>query len=115
MYLSVENTEETVKENTRSYMAGVFDAEGCIRIATHKRGNKTYFESKIYLSNKSRALMQWAVLHFGGNFSLNKNNKAGQDWYIWYLQSFPSVVIFLKTILPYLKYKREQAEVLIEF
>lgn len=104
-----------MKEKTKSYMAGLFDAEGCARIATHKRGDKTYFEPKAYLSNKSRALMQWSVLHFGGNFVRNVNNKAGEDWYIWYLQSFPSVVNFLKTILPYLKYKREQAEVLIEF
>jgi hypothetical protein len=104
-----------VKEKTKSYMAGVFDAEGCIRIAIHKRENKIYFEPKVYLSNKSRALMQWSVLHFGGSFSRNVNNKEGEDWYIWYLQSFSSVASFLKTILPYLKYKREQAEVLIEF
>ena len=96
-------------------MAGIFDAEGCLRIATHKRENKTYFEAKVFLSNKSRALMQWSVLHFGGSFSLNVNKNAGEDWYVWYLQSFPSVVSFLKTILPYLKYKREQAEKLIEF
>ena len=96
-------------------MAGILDAEGCIRIATHKRGSKTYYEPKVYLSNKSRALMQWSVLHFGGSFSRNVNNKAGEDWFIWYLQSFPTVVSFLKTILPYLKYKRVQAETLIEF
>ena len=104
-----------MKEKTKSYMAGIFDAEGCIRIATHKRGSKTYFEPKVYLSNKSRALMQWSVLHFGGSFTRNVNNKAGEDWYIWYLQSFPSTVAFLKAILPYLRYKREQADVLIEF
>jgi hypothetical protein len=96
-------------------MAGILDAEGCIRIATHKRGDKTYYEPKVYLSNKSRALMQWSVLHFGGSFVRNVNNKAGEDWFIWYLQSFPSVVSFLKTILPYLKYKREQAITLVEF
>jgi len=104
-----------VKEKTKSYMAGLFDAEGCARIATHKRGDKTYYEPKVYLSNKSRAVMQWSVLHFGGSFVRNVNNKAGEDWFIWYLQSFPTVVSFLKTILPYLKYKREQAEALIEF
>ena len=59
--------------------------------------------------------MQWLVLHFGGSFVRNVNNNEGDDWYIWYLQSFPSVSNFLKTILPYLKYKREQAEALIEF
>jgi hypothetical protein len=96
-------------------MAGIFDAEGCVRIATHKRGDKTYYEPKVYLSNKSRAVMQWSVLHFGGSFVRNVNNKAGEDWFIWYLQSFPTVVSFLKTILPYLKYKRVQAEALIEF
>ena len=104
-----------MKEKTKSYMAGIFDAEGCARIATHKRGNQTYFEPKVYLSNKSRALMQWSVLHFGGSFSLNVNKNAGEDWYLWYLQSFSSVAAFLKAILPYLKYKREQAKVLIEF
>ena len=65
-----------MKEKTKSYMAGIFDAEGCIRIATHKRGSKTYFEPNVYLSNKSRALMQWSVLHFGGSFTRNVNNKA---------------------------------------
>lgn len=104
-----------MKEKTKSYMAGIFDAEGCARIATHKRGIKTYFEPKAYVSNKSRALMQWLVLHFGGSFVRNVNNNEGDDWYIWYLQSFPSVSNFLKTILPYLKYKREQAVALIEF
>lgn len=104
-----------MKEKTKSYMAGLFDAEGCARIATRKRGIKTYYEPKVYVSNKSRAVMQWLVLHFGGSFSRNVNNKAGEDWYIWYLQSFPTVVDFLKTILPYLKYKREQAEVLMRF
>lgn len=104
-----------MKEKTKSYMAGFFDAEGCARIATHKRGIKTYYEPKVYVSNKSRAVMQWLVLHFGGSFVKNINNKAGDIWYIWYLQSFPTVADFLKTILPYLKYKREQAEVLIRF
>ena len=104
-----------MKEKTLKYMAGILDAEGCVRIATHKRGDKTYYEPKVFLSNKSRALMQWAVLHFGGSFSRNINSNKGEDWFIWYLQSFKAIERFLKLVLPYLKYKKEQAETLLKF
>lgn len=91
------------------------DAEGCIRLAKQSRNEKTYYSPRVYMSNQSRKLMQWAVHHFGGSFVRNKNSGPGLDWYIWYLQSTKSAKTFLDCVGPYLRIKKPQADILAGF
>lgn len=110
-----DNTEETVKEKTITYMAGMLDAEGCVRLAKQKRKDKVFYSPRVYVSNQSWKLMNWLVKHFGGNYVLNVNNQKGEDWYIWYLQSVKSIESFLCLITPYLKIKKSQANLLLAY
>ena len=105
-----------MKEKTKSYMAGIVDSEGCIRLAKHNDRGTIRYSPRVYVSNQSWVLMKWIVKHFGGKFVRNVNNReGGVDWYIWYLQSIPSISAFLVEILPYLRCKKDQATCLLEY
>lgn len=111
----MDNTEETVKEKTRAYMAGIIDAEGCIRLARYRKNGIMVYSPRVYVSNQSRRLMKWIVHHFGGQFTRNTNSNAGKDWYLWYCSSKKFMVDFLPSIVPYLKLKKSQAVALIQW
>ena len=93
----------------------MLDAEGCIRLAKQVKQGKSHYSPRVYVSNQSRTLMNWLVLHFGGQYVKNVNSGRGLEWYIWYLQSRESVPYFLNLVSPYLKLKKQQADCLLEF
>lgn len=101
----------------KQYVAGLLDADGCIRLARQKVKNKNRYDysPRVYITNKSKRLMDYVKETFGGNYSLNKDNKNGDDWYLWYMSSRSHIVPFLNEILPYLYIKKEQAIKLLEY
>lgn len=98
-----------MKDHTRAYMAGVIDGDGHIGIVKNPA-----FCPAIQFVNESKALMNWAVLHFGG--SIRKEAiPSGKDFYRWVLYGKQAQKAFIANILPYMLIKRSQAEILREF
>lgn len=93
-------------------MAGFFDGEGYIGILKRqkkKEWNPEYF-IQISIGQKDGAMMDWVKESFGGHLHLVKRDKS----YYWVISN-KAAYLFLKKIVPYLKYKRPQALKAIEF
>ena len=93
-----------------AYAAGFIDGEGSIVIVKRKPRNK---ERKSYsysilvnITQRDGAIMDWFYGNFGGSV-LWKDRK--NPIYIWTI-THRKAEQFLKDILPFLKYKRPQAE-----
>lgn len=107
------------KEN--SYWAGFFDGEGSIMITKNIVNDKTH-KSPIYQLQIGVATTNKQIMEKLRNFSGFRNliverrfKKPNQrNAYYWGLKG-DRAVTFLKRILPFLKLKREQAIVGIEF
>lgn len=92
-------------------MAGFFDGEGYIGILKRQRKNWNieYFV-QISIGQNDGATMDWIIEHFGGHL----HNVKRDNSYYW-IVSNKNAHTFLKEITPYLKYKKPQAELAIEF
>lgn len=110
------------KEIKLAYAAGFFDGEGSIVISRrfcrrkHVRSNYDY-SLLICVSQVDGEIMDWFVGNFGGCVYLKKRlefEKHKHDVYNWLL-SHKAAYLFLKEILPFLKYKKEQAQLAIRF
>lgn len=93
------------------YMAGFFDGEGYVGILkrTRKTWNTEYF-IQISIGQKDGATMDWIVNNFGGHL-----HRVKRDGTFYWIISNKDGYKFLKQIIPYLKYKKPQADLAIEF
>jgi len=91
-------------------MAGFFDGEGCIRINKRIRGTYTEYSVFITVGQKDGAVIDWIVETFGGGSYLIKRDGS----YVWTATNKIAHET-LKKIVPYLKYKKPQAEIAIDF
>ena len=107
-----------MKVEELAYMAGLFDGEGCIHIArinTKKRRLTYQLVCKVSMYNLP--VLEMLKEYFGGSIrreSKDKiHNKYGllHSWAIWGGNS----TSFLKQLMPYLRIKKTQANLAIEF
>lgn len=105
-----------MKESTLAYAAGLMDAEGCFSIYKPKanKGKATPYQARVVLSSVELSLVKWLVETFGG-FYTSHRPKTGRVWYQWNINSHKAASTFLSGILPHLKIKKHEAEVLEEF
>ncbi len=94
-----------------AYYAGLVDGEGHIGIygnspyETHR-----YNKVSVRISMSTKTAIEEGQRFWGGWISERKNRKSWE----WSIQSFYAVK-FLKDILPHLREKKDQAEIVIEF
>lgn len=94
-----------------SYMAGFFDGEGYVGILKRKRKNWNceYF-IQLSIGQKDGATMNWVVENFGGHL-----HRVKRDGSFYWISSNKEAYEFLKKITPFLKYKKPQADLAIDF
>lgn len=90
-----------------AYVAGQVDADGCISMYMHK---ENYVHIHVQISSQDAEMLDWVIERFGGYRHVN-NKKAPACW-IW---NPSDKWEFLRTILPYLKTKKVQAELALEY
>lgn len=92
-----------------AYTAGIVDGEGCITI---QKGEMSTIICKV--TNTNQSLVEWLKNEYGGSvqkgFSKNKNAKPAYGWYI----KSKKAAVFLYLLVPYLRMKKEQAEICLE-
>ncbi len=98
------------KEVASAYFAGFFDGEGYIGLLKRQRGKYTEYFVQISIGQNDGAVMDWIKENFGGNVYLVK-----RDGSFYWTSSNRKALEILKRILPYMKYKKPQAELAIEF
>jgi hypothetical protein len=110
-----------------SYLAGLFDGEGCVSIASRphntvdKRNGKEVTWKRtslqISLANTNLQLMRWLVSNFGGVFyTLHK--ETDENWkpcYSWQPKGKANREEFLLGVLPYAIAKRTQLQLALEY
>lgn len=105
------NQAGSVQRN--AYYAGLVDGEGYINIQLNSpKETHRYHKVGIRIIGKHKTSFEEGHKYWGG--WLNEVKKNGLDYWEWTLQSFYAAK-FAQDILPFLKEKKEQAEILIKF
>lgn len=120
--LTITNIMKAIKDNQRqailySYLAGLFDGEGTIRINAGKN-IKSYtnirYSPAIAIGMSDEKVMKLISKTFGGKIHkecvLNR-----KTMYRWGTSGRKKVLKIVKTLLPYLKVKKPQALLIIKF
>ncbi|KKN73612.1 hypothetical protein LCGC14_0399280 [marine sediment metagenome] len=105
-----------------NYVAGLFDGEGCIVVALQKPTPKNQLQSTIHwlqvaIAMSHQPTMEWLKGCFGGCIVTDKKGKSRGDrrpHYSWRVQGNQAKDFLLK-IIPFLRYKKEQALLAIDF
>lgn len=95
------------------YAAGLFDGEGCITAAKTQWG--IYILLQVKMTDES--IIRLFHEKFGGNFySIPEDRLTNRKArYVWRLYPSDCVLGVLDLMLPYLRVKREQAELAVSF
>ncbi len=105
-----------------AYTAGLIDGEGHIIIEATRRSNPKYkcvqHILMIGCTNTNLEIIEWISKTYGSSKPIRKRNheknprwKTAYEWNI----SAKKALVFLEMIYPYLKIKKEQARLCIEF
>ena len=98
-----------------AYLAGLFDGEGYIPCSfkKHHKGRKRNMEFWITVTNTYRPILEYLRVNFGGSIyeSPSKSSKHKMSCF-WKLTSRNAFVV-LSQIAPYLKIKREPANLVL--
>lgn len=98
--------------NDVAYIAGFFDGEGCIRIKRANQGGNSYYITAT-ITNSNKMILEYIKDIFGGKVR-EAEKKANKVIYHYELTSSEAVDM-IKTLLGFLKEKKEQAELAINF
>ena len=100
-----------MEETDLAYAAGIVDGEGCVYI--YRNGNGHY-SMRLSVDMTDLIAIRWLRETFGGStytWQPSGNNKRMFRWGVFGFNAQE----FLRLILPYMKTKKSQAEVAIEF
>lgn len=110
-----------MSEVQNSYWAGFIDGEGAIGLTKKNNPNHTLgfaYVPYISVTNSNKHILELLKEEFHGNIHEHKTKASGypnsKQLYIWYIDS-GSMVRFLLSISPYLKLKKQQAEIILNY
>ena len=110
-----------MKETTKAYLAGILDADGYFTIKRstyHMRvrgdASQPVFSEKAGMKQVVPIAVDMLHEYFGGYKRIEKSSaKNGQPLHAWSVTDKKACHL-VRTLLPYLKIKRKQAELLLE-
>ena len=106
-----------MKKTDLSYFAGLFDGEGCIGIrrSNYRKGRYTALCLVCTVGMANLWMLESLKFAFGGGvYPTKKKQTQHKDLWEWTISSRQALA-FLEAVLPYLKLKRAEAEVAINF
>ena len=110
----MNKTQDTQKQEILfSYLAGIVDGEGTIRIG---KGGSTKYYASISVGNTNKEVIDLLTKTFGSKTRLERIGVPNrQSMYRWGTSGNLSVPKIIKRLLPYLIIKRKQAEIVLKF
>ena len=108
--LSLTNTEA-------AWLAGFLDGEGCFAIYIQKRSSGIYYHPRVQATNTSQEVLETIKMMTGCGCIVSPE-KTVEHWkpiHTWIVNNHQYSRAVLEAVLPYLRVKRKQAEILIEF
>lgn len=100
------------REEDVIWAAGFFDGEGCVRITRQEKYGKTYHWMDVSVFQAEQTSIELLMELFGGSIS-DHHSKRDIGW--WWRAHGPTADAALREMLPYLRVKRRQAEIAINF
>ena len=102
-----------------AYIAGFVDGEGCIGIYKRNYPNKPNwaprYYTQVFIVNTDKNILKWIETFFVGTMHKKKKyNIKHRQGFVFYIRG-NETPLFLKAILPYLKIKKEQAKLVLDF
>lgn len=99
-----------------AYFAGLFDGEGCVSITPRSNTKRQTFRLQIHITSTNEWIIQQLRFAFGGSIHFvpensERNWKASWRWWI----GDQKALKFLEIVYPYLKLKKPQVELAIQF
>jgi len=96
-------------------LAGLFDGDGSIGIrkTTWQRLRSPGYQLQVYVDNTDKAIVEWVHNEFGGCLSVRKRGRWKDIWRCMLVSK--QAAKLLETILAYLRVKKRQAEIGLEF
>lgn len=107
-------------ETELAYLAGFFDGEGCINISRSVKKTKPHhspgYSLQVVISQNDHDLLaEWQAKMNLGSIQCRDMSEVGYGiTYAWHITA-KQAMGFLRTLLPYLRLKKEQAELAISF
>lgn len=110
---------DKLKKQDCAYAAGFLDADGCVSVNKgwnrYIKGRHFYFMS-VRIANTSKTTMDWFSENFEGTVTICQVSGPKRKRTLWYWRiEAKKAVAFLKCVYPYLKVKKEQARLALEF
>lgn len=122
MSKSSKNSSKPISETDKAYIAGFIDGEGSIGLYIQKPSDNhtSYrlgfrFLPQVTIFNTNRPVLDDISEKYKGGLTLSRKRKRGNKTY-WELRfGSRKLIKILTDVLPYLKIKKIQAELLLEF
>jgi len=99
-----------MKKTDLAYIAGFFDGEGCIYIG--KSGG--WHHLRVTASQANEWIITWLKFSFGGSVNKMTCETGYRQRWQWHAEG-SNAYEFLTSILPYIKLKKAEAELAIQF
>jgi hypothetical protein len=109
-----------MKETDLAYMAGIIDGEGSIGFYKNYINtiHEWHYNTRLSITNTDLALINWLQDTFSGKIYVippDKNHLGKKPVYRWHLNKKQEILNLLIDILPYLRLKKLQAELVIDY
>ncbi len=99
---------------TAAYIAGFIDGEGYVALEHHRGLSASHYRPVIKIANTNKEIIDWFKESFGGTFETRvPKNKKHKVSYVW-VYSGKKLEPFIRKILPYLRQKKPQAEIILK-
>ena len=102
-----------MKKDDLIYLAGIVDGEGCVSVTYKTKAG--HERIRLTISNTDRNLIDWLTSRVGGCVStyhkVRGNRKVAYHWEVYSDKAFK----LLTELLPYIKLKKRQAELCLQF
>lgn len=103
-----------------AYSAGIIDGDGSFSLLLHRSTTKktwrSFYEPCIQLSNAFKGMSEYLYEKFGGSLRIKKPQKEHHKvLYVWSLRSREGCKKMIEKIFPYLKLKKDQAILMLDF
>ena len=98
-------------------MAGLFDGEGCFSLNRRNHSYGDGFQPQIQLAITNEQIVKWILetIRIGHVYSKTRLTHSGLRVWTYLVTKQSDVKIVLEILLPYLKVKKPQAKLLLEY
>lgn len=96
-----------------AYLAGFFDADGCVTLVPTNRTMKYYHSLRASLANNDFTVLEWVKGLYGGTVRKTHKSTTNEVGCSEWNCTANGSVIFLEDIYPYIKVKKKQVALAI--